>query len=151
MIARRSSPRRGPGTLRARRNAGWGTGPQLNSSHLQYSLQSLFTTRVWVLIGVVGTLILFLVIVHFYLAYRHSVGFMVLYLTTLGFIVFMIFALYALISSTSIFYIHHWFIFWVLSIFTRFNHPLSVISLGLCVGIFVQGAAAYGANTVAFV
>ena len=60
-------------------------------------------------------------------------------------------ALYALISSTRVFYIHHWFIFWTLAIFTRFNHPLSVIALGLCIGIFVQGAAAYGADNVAFI
>ena len=38
---------------------------------------------------------------------------------------------------------HHWTIFWILSIFTRFNTPISKICAGICLGIYIQGSAMY--------
>ena len=124
---------------------------QLNAGQLASQAQAPLATRIWVLLAVVGTLVAVLTVLHIYLAYRFSIGFLLMYLGSLVTIAVLIVALYAMVSSTRVFYIHHWFIFWILAIFTRFNHPLSVIALGLCVGIFVQGAAAYGAESVAFV
>ena len=125
--------------------------PQLNANQLESQAQQALAPRIWALIAIVGAFVLVLVVLHIYLAYRYSIGYMIIYLTSLVAIASVIVALYALISSTRVFYIHHWFIFWTLAIFTRFNHPLSVIALGLCIGIFVQGAAAYGADNVAFI
>lgn len=42
------------------------------------------------------------------------------------------------------FHLHHWQIFYFLAFFTRFDHIASQISAGLCLGIFMQGVAAYG-------
>jgi hypothetical protein len=123
----------------------------LNADHLATQASASLSGRIWTLVAVVSVLIVVLVVLHVYLAYRLSVAFMLAYVTALFVIAGGILALYALVASSRVFYIHHWFIFWLLALFTRFNHPLSAAALGLCTGIFVQGAAAYGAATVAFV
>ncbi len=47
-------------------------------------------------------------------------------------------------------HIHHWFIFWLLSLFARFNDTISIICQSICVGIFIQGTSSYGADSMMF-
>lgn len=44
------------------------------------------------------------------------------------------------------FHPHHWFIFYVLAFFTRFDTIPSKLTSGLCIGIFVHGLASHGAD-----
>lgn len=41
-------------------------------------------------------------------------------------------------------HLHHWFLFWLLSLFAQFNTTTSISSLAICLGIFTQGASVYG-------
>ena len=45
-------------------------------------------------------------------------------------------------------HLHHYFIAWLLSLITAFNHPLSISSLAISSSIFVQGISAYSAASM---
>lgn len=44
--------------------------------------------------------------------------------------------------------IHHWFLFWFLALFTKFNTWVSITTQALCIGIFIQGFANYGPDFI---
>lgn len=77
--------------------------------------------------------------------------FLSLYLISLVLIAVIGAALYGYISQSHGFYLHHWYAFWLLTLFTRFDDWFSVGALAFCLGVFVQGAASYGAAVVPFV
>lgn len=49
------------------------------------------------------------------------------------------------ISSGGEMHLHHYFIGWYFGLYCKFNHPVSAVCLAICVGLFVQGIAAYNA------
>jgi len=51
-------------------------------------------------------------------------------------------------SSGGIVHFHHYAIAWYLAIYMQFNHPVSVLSLAVLVGVYLQGIAAYNRDEV---
>lgn len=49
-----------------------------------------------------------------------------------------------------VFHAHHWMLAYCSSFFARFNTPLSQASMGMGVGVFVHGLAAYGMTPLLF-
>lgn len=74
-----------------------------------------------------------------------------MYLGSLAFIAALEAALYGYISQSHDFYLHHWYAFWLLTLFTRFDDFFSVGALALCLAVFVQGASSYGAAVVPWI
>eukprot|EP01043_Picozoa_sp_COSAG02_P024286 COSAG02_NODE_1323_length_13255_cov_2.890696_7_plen_126_part_00 len=46
-------------------------------------------------------------------------------------------------SSRGELHLHHWWLAWLPSLLFTFNHPISAIPLGVSLGMFAQGCAAY--------
>lgn len=44
--------------------------------------------------------------------------------------------------------LHHWFLFWFLALFAKFNTVTSISTQAVCIGIFIQGFANYGPDFI---
>lgn len=76
---------------------------------------------------------------HFFQAYEEDI--LVTYAISLLILILQPIPLYFLTPDT--FHPHHWYIFYVLCYYSRFNTVPSQIAAGLCLGIYVQGTAQY--------
>ena len=47
-------------------------------------------------------------------------------------------------------HLHHYFLAWVISLFAVFNHPISIVTLGITAAVFVQGLSTYSAAAIIF-
>lgn len=93
--------------------------------------------------NVIG-LVLIIAIYHLILAHRKGI-----FGEYLSFFL-VLFSIYLIIpwmmykhGKASVFHPHHWMIFWLLALFTRFDDTFSRISASVCLGIFIQGSAMY--------
>lgn len=56
----------------------------------------------------------------------------------------------AFVKSDINFHPHHWAIFYILALFTRFPTVISEISAYVCIGIYVQGVATFGSESALY-
>ena len=92
----------------------------------------------------VFALIFALAIYHIKLAFDKKIA--MVYLIMFGLVMFVYLGLPYFIQKQEngvAYHPHHWTIFWILAIFTRFNTIISKVCAGICLGIYIQGSSMY--------
>jgi hypothetical protein len=121
------------------------------------SIQEQWTWATWLTIIVATLLVIALVVYHVLMAFKvrdyTKIKYGYKYLATI--IVMILFYVGSYIYLIIMFpivqiHLHHWFIFWFLSMFAHFNTHTSIICQAICIGIFVQGASSYGITDTIF-
>ncbi len=100
----------------------------------------------WLVYSVGLSLVVLLFAIHIYFAVLLQNDFWKLYIMymfiCISYIVLAYFVTYNDTAKQS-FHIHHWFLFLCISLFTRFDHWISALSAGLCIGIYLSGMITY--------
>lgn len=131
----------------------FGFGAIGQTPYLQNNLSNMETwsSSAWIAYGI-GTLIVIIIILY-HVELVNDEGYTGNYVLTLLIpIMFGTLAYYTtnMKGSKIKFHPHHWFIFYALAFFTRFDTVLSQLSAGLSIGVFVHGVSAYGADRAFF-
>ena len=85
---------------------------------------------------------------HIYLSYLEKT--IVWYLLFIIGVVCSIMVTYKIINKnyTEKVHIHPWFIGFIMGLLCRFNHPISIISYGVCYGLILEEAVIHGLNSI---
>mmetsp|Transcript_119918 Transcript_119918/g.208220 ORF Transcript_119918/g.208220 Transcript_119918/m.208220 type:complete len:379 (+) Transcript_119918:62-1198(+) len=88
---------------------------------------------------------------HFHHAWVHDIAEGFVAYVVIRLVMFLLLVGYFLGShdlSTVSFHLHHWIVGFYFAVLAEFNHPVSLVLLAAGSGVFAQGIAAYGADSV---
>jgi hypothetical protein len=131
--------------------------PFLHVSIQMNSIEQQWTWPTYVVIIIATLLVLVLIGYHIRTAFKvesrtrfkYGYKYLIYILAFIGFYVGSYVYLIEAFPTVNV-HFHHWFIFWFLSMFAQFNTHASIVSQAICVGIYVQGASAYGITDTIF-
>jgi hypothetical protein len=131
--------------------------PFLHVSIQKQSIQQQWTIPTYAVFIVATLLVLVLIAYHIRLAFKvegntrlkYGYKYLLYALISVGFYIGSYVYLVKTFPIVNV-HFHHWFIFWFLSMFAQFNTHVSRISQAICIGIFLQGASAYGITDTIF-
>lgn len=128
---------------------GWGVFNKIPLLNHLYIAPGNFGIANVIMLSLIGCGLIALVIWHFVYAYQHNdlKGF-ILYLSS-RVVVYVFYMMYFYVSTFNdamYIHVHHYLIAWMCALFAEFNHPISLLLLGIATGIFVQGISAFDAD-----
>lgn len=95
----------------------------------------------WFFATIFGTIVA-MAFYHFKLAYTNNI--LIPYMLSFILILFVAYGIPIMISTDpGRLHFHHFLIFFILALFTRFNSSLSELCAAVCIGIYIQGSAMY--------